>query len=105
MLHPTAIIRPSAKLGANVFVGPYSVVEAGVEIGDGCILEAHTIVRCGSMLGQGVKVDSFSVIGGDPQDLKFDPATPSGVHIGDNTVLREGVTIHRSTKSGGIHGE
>jgi UDP-N-acetylglucosamine acyltransferase len=101
MLHPTAIIRPSAKLGANVSVGPYAIVEAGVEIGDGSQLEAHTIVRVGSVLGQGVKVDSFAVIGGEPQDLKFDPATPSGVQIGDHTVLREGVTIHRSTKSGG----
>jgi UDP-N-acetylglucosamine acyltransferase len=101
MIHPTAIIRPSAKLGANVFVGPYAVVEAGVEIGEGSQLEAHTIVRVGSVLGQGVKVDSFAVIGGAPQDLKFDPATPSGVRIGDNTVLREGVTVHRSTKPGG----
>ena len=101
MLHPTAIIRPSAKLGANVFVGPYAVIEAGVEIGDGSVLEAHCIVRVGSVLGNGVKVDSFAVIGGAPQDLKFDAATPSGVRVGDHTVLREGVTIHRSTKAGG----
>ncbi len=101
MLHPTAIIRPSAKLGANVFVGPYAIVEAGVEIGEGSELAAHAIVRVGSVLGKGVKLDSFAVVGGDPQDLKFDTSIPSGVQIGDNTVLREGVTVHRSTKSGG----
>jgi len=101
MLHPTAIIHPSAKLGANVAVGPYAIVEEGVEIGAGSQLAAHSILRRGSILGKSVIVDSFAVVGGDPQDLKFDQKILSGVRIGDNTVLREGVTIHRSTKAGG----
>jgi len=101
MLHPTAIICPTAKLGANVTVGAFAIVEEGVEIGEGSQLAAHAIVRRGSILGKGVKVDSFAVVGGEPQDLKFDASTPSGVRIGDHTVLREGVTVHRSTKSGG----
>ncbi len=99
MIHPTAIIHPAARLGAGVTVGPYSIIEEGVEVGAGCVLAAHAILRRGVILGQGVKVDSFAVVGGDPQDLRFDVAIPSGVRVGDRTVLREGVTIHRSTKA------
>jgi UDP-N-acetylglucosamine acyltransferase len=100
MIHPTAIIHPTARLGANVSVGPYAIVEEGVEVGAGCVLAAHAILRRGAILGQAVKVDSFAVVGGDPQDLRFDATTSSGVRVGDRTVLREGVTIHRSTKAG-----
>ena len=100
MIHATAIIHPTAKLGANVSVGPYAIVEEGAELGEGCVLAAHTIVRRGAVLGRGVRLDSFAVVGGDPQDFKFDPATPSGVRIGDGAVLREGVTVHRATKPG-----
>jgi len=102
MIHPTAIIHPTAKLGANVRVGPYAIVEEGVEIGEDSVLAAHTIVRRGSILGRKVWLDSFAVVGGDPQDFKFDPATPSGVRLGDGTVLREGATAHRATKPGGF---
>jgi UDP-N-acetylglucosamine acyltransferase len=102
VLHPTAIIHPTAKLGANVSAGPYAIVEEGVEIGEGCVLAAHAIVRRGSILGRGVWLDSFAVVGGDPQDFKFDPATPSGVRLGDGAVLREGATVHRATKPGGF---
>ncbi len=102
MLHPTAIIHPSAKLGANVSVGPYAIVEEGATLGEGCVLAAHAIVRKGSVLGENVKLDSFAVVGGDPQDLKFDISIASGARIGDGTVLREGATVHRSTKPGGF---
>lgn len=102
MIHSTAIIDSSAKLGANVSVGPYAIVEEGVEIGEGCKLAAHAIVRKGSILGKNVWLDSFAVVGGEPQDYKFEPATISGVRIGDGAILREGATVHRATKSGGF---
>jgi len=102
MIHPTAIIDPTAKLGANVAIGPYAIIEADVEIGDGCVLQAHAVLRRGTVLGKKVQVDSFAVVAGDPQDFKFDPATPTGVRIGDGAMLREGVTVHRSTKPGGF---
>ncbi len=102
MIHPTAIIHPSAKLGANVSVGPYAIIEEGAAVGDGCVLAAHAIVRKGSVLGKNVRLDSFAVVGGDPQDFKFDLAIASGARIGDGTVLREGATVHRSTKPGGF---
>jgi UDP-N-acetylglucosamine acyltransferase len=102
MIHPTAMIDPGAKLGAGVRAGPYAIVEAGAEIGAECVLAAHAVVRRGTALGRGVRVDSFAVVGGDPQDLRFDAKIESGVRIGDGTVLREGATVHRSTHAGGF---
>ena len=101
MVHPTALIDPSSTIGPNTRIGPYSLVEEGVQTGQGCMLAAHVILRRGTILGENVRVDSFAVVGGDPQDLRFDPVTPSGVRVGDGAVLREGVTIHRSTREGG----
>jgi UDP-N-acetylglucosamine acyltransferase len=101
VIHPTAVVSPEARLGTDVHVGAHAVVEAGAEIGDGCRLHEHTIVRGGSTLGAEVTVHAFAVVGGPPQDLKFDANTPSSVRVGARTVLREGVTLNRSTKPGG----
>ena len=97
-----AIVGKDAKIGVDVKVGPFAVVEDGAEIGDGCEIASHAIVRAGSVLGKKVFVDSFAVIGGLPQSIGFDAKTPSGVVIGDGTVIREGMTIHRSMYEGGV---
>ena len=100
MIHPSAQIHPSARLAPDVEVGPFAIVEAGATIGAGCRLAAHAIVKARAELGAGVRVDHFAVVGGDPQDLSFDPATASGTRVGERTVIREHVTIHRATKPG-----
>lgn len=100
-IHPTAIIDSSATLADDVIVGPYALVEAGVSLGAGCQVAAHAIIRAFSILEPGVSVDSFAVVGGLPQDLSFDPKTESCVHVGEGTVIREGVTVNRSTSPGG----
>ncbi len=82
MIHPTAIVEPGAKIGA------------------GCEIHAYAIVTRHAILGDGVKVHPFAVVGGDSQDLKFDPAIESGVRIGAGTCIRESVTINRSTHAG-----
>src|SRR3954467_3426693 len=82
IIHPTAIVESGAKLGADCEVMPYAVVTR------------HCV------LGDRVVVHPFAVIGGDPQYLKFDRATVSGVKIGAGTVLREHVTINRSIQAG-----
>ena len=96
MIHSTAVIDPSARLGVDVSVGPYAIVEAGVEIGDGSILAPHAVVRAGTSMGAGCRVDSFAVLGGEPNFIGFDPKTASGLKIGDRCTFREGVTVHRS---------
>ncbi|QYY36854.1 acyl-ACP--UDP-N-acetylglucosamine O-acyltransferase [Ruficoccus sp. ZRK36] len=78
------------------------LIEPGVTLGADCNLAPFAVVKTGSVLGDRVTVDHFAVVGGLPQDLKFDPATKSGVRIGAGTVLREGVTIHRATTEGGF---
>jgi UDP-N-acetylglucosamine acyltransferase len=82
VIHPTAIIEKGAQLGVDCEVHPYAIVKKG------------------AVLGDRVVVHPFSVVGGDSQDLKFDPAVPSGVRIGPGTKIRESVTVNRSTVEG-----
>jgi UDP-N-acetylglucosamine acyltransferase len=81
-------------------VHPTAIIEAGVELGAGCEVQAYAIIRQHSILGEGVVVHPFAVIGGDPQFLKFDPATVSGVRIGAGTIVREHCTVNRSIHAG-----
>jgi UDP-N-acetylglucosamine acyltransferase len=97
---PTAVIAKTAKIGRNVRIGHYAIVEDHAEIGDGCVLSPHAIVKRFAILKENVFVDSFAVVGGDNQDRKFDPSVTSGVIIGANTQIREGVTIHRASHEG-----
>jgi len=100
-IHPTAIVSDRARLGADVSIGPFCVVEDGAELGDGCRLEMHAVVRGHASLGEGVRVHAFCVVGDDPQVVGFDGSIPSRAEVGARTVLREGVTIHRSMKPEG----
>jgi UDP-N-acetylglucosamine acyltransferase len=90
-----------SQSGAQALVHPAAIVEDGARLGEGCVVHAHAIVRRHVELGAGVIVHPGAVIGGDPQDLKFDPAIESGVRVGARTVLREHVTINRATRPGG----
>jgi UDP-N-acetylglucosamine acyltransferase len=101
VIHPSAQIHPSARLGNAVIVGPFAVIEANVSIGNECEINAQAIIKKSSVLGEKVKVDHFAVVGGDPQDIHFNASISSNVSIGDSTVIREHVTIHRATSEGG----
>lgn len=100
-IHPAAVVDPAAVLADDVEVGAGAVVEAGVTLGPGTVLRPHSVVRRGTALGKGNLVDSFAVLGGDPQDLGFDRAAETFVKVGDGNTFREGVTISRATKPGG----
>ncbi len=99
-IHPTATVDADARLADDTEVGPGCVIEPGVVIGPGCRLREHVVVRRGTTLGSGNIVDAFCVFGGEPQDLKFDPADETYLIIGDDNVFREGVTISRATTPG-----
>jgi UDP-N-acetylglucosamine acyltransferase len=99
-VHPTAIVSPQARLGHDVSIGPGAVIEEGTAIGDGCEIRAHAVVKRGTRLGEGNRVHEGAVLGGEPQDLSF-PGQETSLVVGDRNVIREGVTIHRSTKGGG----
>jgi UDP-N-acetylglucosamine acyltransferase len=99
-IHPTAIVDAGAELAEDVQVGPFCVVEADVEIGAGCVLREHVVVRQYTSMGERNLIDAFCCFGGEPQDIKFDPATVSYVRIGDDNLFREGCTISRATGAG-----
>jgi len=99
-VHATAIVSPEARLGRDVSIGPYAVIEGGTVIGDGCEIRAHAVVKRHTTLGAHNRVHEGAVLGGEPQDLSF-KGQATGLLIGDRNVLREGVTIHRSTREGG----
>lgn len=101
MIHPTAIVDASAKLGVGVHVGAYAVIEGSVEIGDHCTIDTHAVVHSRVHMGPGNRVHPHAVLGGLPQDLGFDPDRETFVEIGQGNVFREGVTISRATAMGG----
>lgn len=91
-------MHPVAVLGERVRVGAFAVIGEGTVIGDDCEIGAHAIVRAGCRLGSRVTVDSFAVLGGEPQTKARSPRVGSVV-VGDRTVVREGVTINLPTKA------
>lgn len=100
-LHPTALVDPAAHLGEDVEVGPFAIVGPDVTVGDGCRIAARATLERHVRLGRGVRVGIGSVVGGEPQDLKFG-GEETWVEIGDHTVLREYSTVNRGTSASGV---
>ncbi|RUO38212.1 acyl-[acyl-carrier-protein]--UDP-N-acetylglucosamine O-acyltransferase [Aliidiomarina shirensis] len=96
MIHETAIIDKSARIGANVSIGAYSVVGPDVDIGDDCIIHSHVVLKGPTRIGRGNHIFQFCSIGEDCQDKKFN-GEPTELVIGDRNVFREACTIHRGT--------
>jgi len=94
--HPLANVHPEAKIGSNVIIEPFATVQKDVVIGDGCWIGPNAIIWDGSRLGKNVKVYPGASVSSIPQDLKFS-GEKTETHIGDNTVIREYVTISRGT--------
>jgi UDP-N-acetylglucosamine acyltransferase len=100
MIHTTALIDPSAQIDPTAEIGPYVVIDGAAEVGAGCKIEAHAQLVGHVVVGEGTRIGRGAVIGGEPQDLGFDPATQSSVILGKKNVIREHVTIHRGSKPG-----
>ena len=99
-IHPTAIVDASAQIGADVEIGPYSVIGAGAVIGEKCTIQAHAVIEGTVKMGAGNFVGYGAIIGAVPQDLSFDPKTRSAVEIGAGNTIREYCTIHRGSTEG-----
>ncbi len=95
-IHPSAVVSSDAKLGADVEIGPFALVGENCEIGDGCVIGPRATLERNVRLAAGVKVGSGSVLGGDPQDLKFKGEFTT-VEVGEGTTIREYATINRGT--------
>jgi UDP-N-acetylglucosamine acyltransferase len=100
MIHPTAVIDTRAELAPDVRVGPYSIIGPDVTIGAGAEIGAHVVLEGRVRVGARARVGHGAIIGGVPQDFKFREGTPVGVSLGDDTAVREYVTIHRATHEG-----
>lgn len=98
-IHPTALVHPDATLGEGTRVGAFAIIEPKVVVGKNCVIQDHVILRDYSTLGDEVNVHPFSVIGGEPQHLRY-KGEPTTVVVGNRVTMREGVTIHRGTSFG-----
>lgn len=99
-IHPTAVIAPSARIGADCEVGPYAIIEEDVTLGARNKIYAHAYIGRYTSLGDDNTVHPFAVIGHLPQDLKFDPKTETSTRIGNGNCFREHSSVHRATKAG-----
>lgn len=96
MIHPTAIVDPTAKIADDVEVGPWTYIGPHVEIGAGSVIASHVVIKGPTRIGCRNRIYQFSSIGEDTPDLKYQ-GEPTWLVIGDDNVIREGVTIHRGT--------
>ncbi len=99
-VHSNASIHPDAQIGENVYVGPFTFIDDNVEIGEGTWIGPNVSVMSGARIGKNCKIFPGAVISGIPQDLKF-AGEITTAEIGDNTTIREGVTVNRGTASRG----
>lgn len=96
MIDEFARIHPDAKIGKDVTIGPFVSVAANVEIGDGTEIMPNAVIMDGARIGRGCKIFPGAVISAIPQDLKF-AGEVTTAEIGDNTTIRECVTVNRGT--------
>lgn len=99
-IHPTAIVDPGAELGPDVEIGPWAIVGPNVTVGARSVLAARAILERNVRLGADCKVGTGSILGGDPQDLKF-RGEETWVGVGDGSTVREYATINRGTAESG----
>lgn len=96
MIDPRAIVDPSAKIAEDVEIGPWTIIGPDVEIGKGSRIASHVVLKGPTIIGENNHIFQFSSVGEDTPDLKYN-GEPTRLVIGDNNVIREGVTIHRGT--------
>jgi UDP-N-acetylglucosamine acyltransferase len=99
-IHPTAIVSPSAELGRNVSIGPYSIIGDDVILHDDIKVGSHCVIEGPSEFGRGSVFFPFVSAGQDPHDLKYH-GERSWLRAGERNTFREFTTIHRGTEVGG----
>lgn len=99
-IHATAVVSQKAELADDVTVGPHAIIEDNVTIGPGCKIASAALIASGARLGSKVTIAHGAVVSSVPQDLKFG-GEESLLIIGDNTTIREYVTLNRGTEASG----
>ncbi len=100
MIHPQAIVDPSARVGANVTIGAFSVIGPDVEVGEGTWIGPHVVINGPARIGRDNRIHQFSSLGDAPQHLGY-KGEPTRLEIGDRNIVREYCTFNRGTVAGG----
>ncbi len=100
MIHSSAVVSPSAKIGKDVEIGAFSVIGDNVTIGDGTKIGSHTLIEGFTTIGKNNKIFSHAVLGSIPQDLKYHGEKVELI-IGDNNIIREFTLLNPGTEGGG----
>ena len=100
MKQPLAYIHPAAKIAPSVVIDPFVTIEQNVEIGEGTRIGSNVTIMEGARIGKNCTIFPGAVIGAIPQDLKFKGEDTLAI-IGDNTTIRECVTVNRGTAAKG----
>ena len=100
MIHPLSVVDPQAKIAENVEIGPFCTIHKDVEIGEGTVIYSNVTIMDCARIGKNCKIFPGAVISAIPQDLKFKGEITTAV-IGNNTTIRECVTVNRGTASKG----
>jgi len=95
-IHPSSVVDPGAEISEGVTIGPFCLIGKGVKIGEGTVIYSHVNIEGNTTLGKSCKVFPHASIGTPPQDFKY-KGEETSVVIGDNTTIREYVTINRAT--------
>ncbi len=102
MIHSTAIIDARAQIDPTAEIGPYAIIDGPAQIAAGVKVMAHAQLVGKVTVGAGTIIGRAAIIGGEPQDLGYDPLADSEVVLGTENTIREHVTIHRGSKPGGV---
>lgn len=100
MISPLASVNPKATIGSNVTIDPFTFIHADVIIGDGTWIGSNVTIYDGARIGKNCKIFPGAVISAVPQDLKYEGEITT-TEIGDNTIIREFVTLNKGTKAAG----
>ncbi|MBT6345970.1 MAG: acyl-ACP--UDP-N-acetylglucosamine O-acyltransferase [Nitrospina sp.] len=100
-IHSSSIIHATAQLAQGVEVGPFTTIGPDVQISEGTLIGQNVRIEAGTIIGKNCKVFHGASLGGEPQILNF-KNVPATVEIGDGTVIREYVTVHRSGFENGV---
>ncbi len=100
-IHKTAIVSPKAELAKGVVVGPYSIIKEGVKIAENVNVGSFCMIEGNTTIGKNCQFFTGAVIGSIPQDKKFKVGSDVALHIGENNVFREYVTVNPGTNDGG----
>ena len=100
IVHASAIVEPGAELGAGVSIGPFCHIGPQVELAEGVSLISHVSIAGTTAIGARTRIFPFASIGHPPQDLKY-RGEPARLTIGDDCLIREGVTMNPGTAAGG----